>query len=177
MTTMQRTAAAAGSAVFFALAPGTIVGLVPWLITDWHPGAPLSHLVPLRVLGAVLVVAGTAILVSAFARFVVEGLGTPAPVAPPAHLVVGGLYRAGGHVADPGSPDRPPTSTPHARPLMPPSGWSPRPGSGTSPNRGTRVRSPHPTYASMCLALPSPGVNRSLIAQSAARSRHTPAPG
>src|SRR5215472_13853193 len=81
MTTMQRTAAAAGSAVFFALAPGTIVGLVPWLITDWHPGAPLSHLVPLRVLGAVLVVAGTAILVSAFARFVVEGLGTPAPVA------------------------------------------------------------------------------------------------
>jgi protein-S-isoprenylcysteine O-methyltransferase Ste14 len=39
------------------------------------------------------VVAGTAILVSAFARFVIEGLGTPAPVAPPAHLVVGGLYR------------------------------------------------------------------------------------
>src|SRR5215472_5792717 len=97
-TTMQRTAAAAGSAVFFVLAPGTIVGLVPWLITGWHPGAPLSHLLPLRVLGAVLVVAGTAILVSAFARFVVEGLGTPAPVAPPAHLVVGGLYR---HVRNP----------------------------------------------------------------------------
>jgi protein-S-isoprenylcysteine O-methyltransferase Ste14 len=93
MTTMQRTAAAAGSTVFFALAPGTIAGLVPWLITGWHPGAPLSHLVPLRALGAVLAVAGTAILVSAFARFVVEGLGTPAPVAPPAHLVVGGLYR------------------------------------------------------------------------------------
>ena len=30
---------------------------------------------------------------SAFARFVVEGIGTPAPVAPPEHLVVGGLYR------------------------------------------------------------------------------------
>jgi protein-S-isoprenylcysteine O-methyltransferase Ste14 len=43
-------------------------------------------------------VAGTAILVSAFARFVVEGLGTPAPVAPPAHLIVGGLYR---HVRNP----------------------------------------------------------------------------
>jgi protein-S-isoprenylcysteine O-methyltransferase Ste14 len=26
-------------------------------------------------------------------RFVVEGLGTPAPVAPTEHLVVGGLYR------------------------------------------------------------------------------------
>jgi protein-S-isoprenylcysteine O-methyltransferase Ste14 len=29
----------------------------------------------------------------AFARFVVEGLGTPAPVAPTEQLVVGGLYR------------------------------------------------------------------------------------
>ena len=32
-------------------------------------------------------------LLHAFARFVVEGIGTPAPVAPPQHLVVGGLYR------------------------------------------------------------------------------------
>jgi protein-S-isoprenylcysteine O-methyltransferase Ste14 len=30
---------------------------------------------------------------SAFWRFAVEGLGTPAPVAPPERLVVGGLYR------------------------------------------------------------------------------------
>ena len=29
----------------------------------------------------------------AFLRFVVEGLGTPAPVAPTEHLVVGGAYR------------------------------------------------------------------------------------
>ena len=32
-------------------------------------------------------------LVQAFVRFVVEGLGTPAPVAPTEHLVVGGAYR------------------------------------------------------------------------------------
>jgi protein-S-isoprenylcysteine O-methyltransferase Ste14 len=32
-------------------------------------------------------------LVHAFVRFVVDGLGTPAPVAPPEHLVVGGAYR------------------------------------------------------------------------------------
>jgi protein-S-isoprenylcysteine O-methyltransferase Ste14 len=32
-------------------------------------------------------------VVSAFGRFVTEGLGTPAPVAPPQRLVVGGLYR------------------------------------------------------------------------------------
>jgi protein-S-isoprenylcysteine O-methyltransferase Ste14 len=41
----------------------------------------------------VLLAAGTAFLVSAFVRFVVEGLGTPAPVAPPRRLVVGGIYR------------------------------------------------------------------------------------
>ena len=32
-------------------------------------------------------------MVSAFARFVREGLGTPAPVAAPTRLVVGGVYR------------------------------------------------------------------------------------
>jgi protein-S-isoprenylcysteine O-methyltransferase Ste14 len=37
--------------------------------------------------------ARAAVLVSAFARFVVEGIGTPAPVAPTERLVVGGLYR------------------------------------------------------------------------------------
>jgi protein-S-isoprenylcysteine O-methyltransferase Ste14 len=42
--------------------------------------------------------AGAAVLLSAFVRFVAEGLGTPAPVAPPEHLVVGGLYR---HVRNP----------------------------------------------------------------------------
>jgi protein-S-isoprenylcysteine O-methyltransferase Ste14 len=50
------------------------------------------------VLGALLVLAGAAVLLHAFARFVVEGLGTPAPVAPPEQLVVGGLYR---HVRNP----------------------------------------------------------------------------
>jgi protein-S-isoprenylcysteine O-methyltransferase Ste14 len=45
------------------------------------------------VAGVILVAAGVAVLVYAFARFVVEGVGTPAPVAPTEHLVVGGLYR------------------------------------------------------------------------------------
>jgi protein-S-isoprenylcysteine O-methyltransferase Ste14 len=40
-----------------------------------------------------LLAAGAGALVGAFFRFVVEGLGTPAPVAPTEHLVVGGLYR------------------------------------------------------------------------------------
>jgi protein-S-isoprenylcysteine O-methyltransferase Ste14 len=33
------------------------------------------------------------VLVHAFARFVTEGAGTPAPVAPTKRLVIGGLYR------------------------------------------------------------------------------------
>ena len=50
------------------------------------------------MVGALLVVAGVVALVHAFVRFVVEGLGTPAPVAPTERLVVGGLYR---HVRNP----------------------------------------------------------------------------
>jgi protein-S-isoprenylcysteine O-methyltransferase Ste14 len=33
------------------------------------------------------------VLVAAFVRFAWEGIGTPAPVAPTEHVVVGGLYR------------------------------------------------------------------------------------
>src|SRR5690349_6379714 len=86
----MRTRAALGSAVFFVVAPGVVAGLIPWWLTGWHAR---SGPWPLRALGLVLVVAGTAFLVTAFVRFVVEGLGTPAPVAPPRRLVVGGIYR------------------------------------------------------------------------------------
>ena len=88
---MRKPSAAAGSALFFAVAPGVVAGLLPWLLTGWETVA--EWWLPLRVLGAVLVVAATVVLGLAFARFVVEGLGTPAPVAPPERLVVGGLYR------------------------------------------------------------------------------------
>ena len=92
---MTRARAAAGSLVFLALAPGVAAGLVPWLLTDWDSADPP---LALRLAGGVLIAAGTAVLLSAFARFVIEGVGTPAPVAPPEHLVVGGLYR---HVRNP----------------------------------------------------------------------------
>jgi protein-S-isoprenylcysteine O-methyltransferase Ste14 len=49
--------------------------------------------VPLVVAGGALAAGGVAVLLHAFVRFVVEGVGTPAPVAPPQQLVVGGLYR------------------------------------------------------------------------------------
>jgi protein-S-isoprenylcysteine O-methyltransferase Ste14 len=88
---MRRPAAAAGSALFLALAPGIVAGVVPWLLTGWDVSADWSPVV--RDAGAVLVVTGGIVLVQAFARFVREGAGTPAPVAPTERLVVGGLYR------------------------------------------------------------------------------------
>src|SRR5215218_9925307 len=87
---MGRAGAAVGSAVFFALAPGVVAGVVPWWLTGWDAGPAWTGL---RVLGALVTAAGAAVLVHAFARFVSEGIGTPAPVAPTQHLVVGGLYR------------------------------------------------------------------------------------
>jgi protein-S-isoprenylcysteine O-methyltransferase Ste14 len=74
------------------LAPGVVAGLVPWLLTGWDAG-PLPNPGPVRIVGLALLVGGGGVLLDAFARFVVEGLGTPAPVAPTEHLVVGGLYR------------------------------------------------------------------------------------
>jgi protein-S-isoprenylcysteine O-methyltransferase Ste14 len=87
--------AAAGTVVFFVLAPGVVAGLVPWWLTGWRVRHPLPSWAwaPLRVAGVALLVAGVVVLVGAFVRFVTEGVGTPAPVAPTQRLVVGGLYR------------------------------------------------------------------------------------
>ena len=90
---MRRTAAAAGSALFFVVAPGVVAGLVPWWLTHWQVRGPLAHGAPLRVAGLIMLILGAIVLVQAFARFVAEGHGTPAPVAPTERLVVGGLYR------------------------------------------------------------------------------------
>jgi protein-S-isoprenylcysteine O-methyltransferase Ste14 len=88
---VRRPSAAAGSALFFALAPGVVAGVIPWALTGWETES--AWWLPVRIAGAALIVAGAGVLVHAFARFVVEGLGTPAPAAPTERLVVGGLYR------------------------------------------------------------------------------------
>ena len=62
---------------------------MPWLLTGWDGDAWL----PLQIAGGVVVALGAGVLLHAFARFVIEGRGTPAPVAPTQRLVVGGLYR------------------------------------------------------------------------------------
>ena len=90
---MRRPPAAVGSAVFFLAGPGIVVGLIPWLLTGWQVREPMPYWAPIRVLGVILLVAGLITLFLAFVRFVVEGFGTPVPIAAPELLVVGGLYR------------------------------------------------------------------------------------
>jgi protein-S-isoprenylcysteine O-methyltransferase Ste14 len=87
-----------GSLVFFAIAPGTIAGLVPYLLTDWRVQSSTPHLPAIRIVGAVVLLAGVALLVDCFLRFALEGRGTPAPVAPTEQLVLSGTYR---HVRNP----------------------------------------------------------------------------
>jgi protein-S-isoprenylcysteine O-methyltransferase Ste14 len=89
---MRKTTAAIGSIVFFAIAPGVVAGLIPWWLTRWEVREPFLHW-STRAIGVILIAIGAAVLIGAFARFVMEGVGTPAPVAPTRQLVVGGLYR------------------------------------------------------------------------------------
>jgi protein-S-isoprenylcysteine O-methyltransferase Ste14 len=86
-----RIKAAFGSLLFLAVAPGVVAGLVPWWLTGWDSAGDVP--IAVAVVGWVLLAAGVAVLLLAFARFVVEGLGTPAPIAPSERLVVGGLFR------------------------------------------------------------------------------------
>ena len=89
----RRVFAVLGSAVFLVIAPGTVAGLVPWWISGWRVQAPLLGVPAIRIAGVALIGAGLPVLLDAFRRFALEGLGTPAPVFPTRHLVVRGFYR------------------------------------------------------------------------------------
>lgn len=90
---MKRTNATLVTGVFIILVPGTVVGLVPWLICGWRLAPAVWDPVALRFAGIVLVAAGVVVALDAMRRFVWEGYGTPAPPLPPRVLVVTGLYR------------------------------------------------------------------------------------
>jgi len=91
---MTRRTAILGYILFFAIAPVTVVGIVPWWISRWDAGPAFLGIRPLRLLGGALIAAGLPGLIESFARFALEGLGTPAPIAPPRHLVLRGAYRS-----------------------------------------------------------------------------------
>jgi protein-S-isoprenylcysteine O-methyltransferase Ste14 len=95
---MSKITAVLGSALFFIVAPVTVAGVIPWLITHWelHPAFLAAELT--RLAGVALIIAGMPGLLDSFTRFALEGLGTPAPIAPTRNLVLSGLYR---HVRNP----------------------------------------------------------------------------
>ncbi|MEQ1755318.1 MAG: isoprenylcysteine carboxylmethyltransferase family protein [Micropepsaceae bacterium] len=95
---MRKFWALLGSAVFFVIAPGTLAGFLPWAISRGEMQPALFGQDWLRIVGGVLVFLGLVPLLNSFLRFALEGLGTPAPIAPPQHLVVTGFYR---HVRNP----------------------------------------------------------------------------
>jgi len=88
---MNRATAAIGSLAWLLAAPGLVCGVIPWWITRWQ--RPDDSSLALEASGAVLVVAGSAVLVHAFFEFAWHGRGTPAPPAPTDRLVVRGAYR------------------------------------------------------------------------------------
>lgn len=90
---MTRPSAILGSALFFAIAPFSLTVLISLWITGWWMQPPFFGLPLLRVIGVLLAVAGAVPLIESFRRFAIEGLGTPAPIAPPQHLIVTGFYR------------------------------------------------------------------------------------
>src|SRR5439155_26362006 len=90
---MHRASSIFGSAIFLVAAPGTVAVYAPWAISHWHLTPPLLGWFPLRVIGVFMIAAGTPVLLDSFVRFAIQGLGTPAPIAPPQRLVVTGLYR------------------------------------------------------------------------------------
>jgi protein-S-isoprenylcysteine O-methyltransferase Ste14 len=90
---VRRSVATAGSAVFFLVVPTTVAVVVPWLLTGWRLGASWPAPVVFAVIGVVCIAVGAVALIDSFARFVMDGLGTPAPPAPTEELVVTGLYR------------------------------------------------------------------------------------
>lgn len=88
-----RVRAVLGSFVFFLVAPGVVAGAVPFALVGWTFQPPLLGLPGERLVGLVAVGAGLASLVDCFARFALEGRGTPGPVEQTEVLVASGLYR------------------------------------------------------------------------------------
>jgi len=82
-----------GSALFLVIAPGTVAGYLPWLISRWDFADDFGSSTAIRPVGGLLIGIGLAGLLDSFLRFTWKGRGTPAPVAPTQRLIVSGLYR------------------------------------------------------------------------------------
>ena len=79
--------------IFTLLVPGTVTGLVPFLILAGDPRKFIPTAEPFRWAGLLPMAAGAAVLLRSIWDFAVIGRGTPAPIDPPKALVVQGFYR------------------------------------------------------------------------------------
>jgi protein-S-isoprenylcysteine O-methyltransferase Ste14 len=84
--------------IFTLLLPGSLVGLVPWIILHRQPAPVAPAIDAYGALGILLMAAGTAGYAWCAFEFGARGRGTPAPYDPPKELVLTGLYQ---HVRNP----------------------------------------------------------------------------
>lgn len=84
-----RVRALVGTATFLVVTPGVVAGIMPWVVA----GRQAPQWDALGFIGAVPVASGAGVLLEAFARFAIQGLGTPSPTEPTEHLVITGTYR------------------------------------------------------------------------------------
>ena len=89
----MRTLLALRSLFFLALLPGTVAGYVPFLIVRATRGSFDVTMSLMTVLAATFIVLGVFVLLRCVWDFFFAGEGTLAPIDPPRHLVVRGLYR------------------------------------------------------------------------------------
>src|SRR5688500_1396956 len=83
--------------VFFLVVPGTVLGLIPYLLVG-RSDAMTTVPAAARWLGGLLALVGVGVIAWCSIDFVRRGRGTPAPYDPPRDLVAAGLYR---HVRNP----------------------------------------------------------------------------
>jgi protein-S-isoprenylcysteine O-methyltransferase Ste14 len=93
----RRRALVLGNLLFFLAGPCLEAGVGPWLLVTVAGRDGADPPAVLRVVGAVLMVAGAGVVLDVFVRFVREGAGTPSPAAPTAFLIRGGGYRVVRH--------------------------------------------------------------------------------
>ena len=72
--------------------PGVVSGYVPWVYFGVRDTS-VNLASPLQLLGLLFILSGAALLVACIVEFARSGRGTLAPIDPPRHLVVRGLYQ------------------------------------------------------------------------------------
>ena len=78
--------------IFTILVPGTVLGIVPWLLLQWS-GEVLTPPSSVWLIGLFPLLVGIVLYFWCAGAFTFIGKGTPAPVDAPVFLVKEGLYR------------------------------------------------------------------------------------